>query len=242
MARKKSRVKGKGSCSSTLLSFTFKILVLLLLLPVLQVGCSKLIDPPYTPMMGQRWLEAKLDDRAPEPIRHEWLDLEDVPDNFLRLVLVAEDARFFKHNGFDMIELEAAWKEYAEEGKPLRGASTVTMQCARSVYLWQGRSYIRKALEAYYTVLMEKMLGKRRILELYVNHIEMGDGIYGLQAASQTHFRQPASELNRTQLATLASMLPNPRNWDPAKPEGELLTRRERTLQRVKRFELPESY
>lgn len=201
-----------------------------LLLPVVEVGLVRFLDPPFTPLMGVRRIEGFFSKRYDGRIRYQWTDLDDVPRYFLQCVWVTEDARFFEHNGIDWKEIEVARNRSERTGKPIRGASTITMQCARSLFLWQGRSYIRKGLEAYYTLLMEWMLSKRRILELYVNVIEMGDGVYGIGAASRHYYGVAPRNLSRSQCAMLAVMLPNPRGWNPGKPSAKLLARQKRAL------------
>jgi monofunctional biosynthetic peptidoglycan transglycosylase len=173
-------------------------------------------------------------------IHYQWIDLEKVPKYFLQCVWVTEDARFFQHNGIDWKEIEAARERARRTGGPIRGASTITMQCARSLFLWQGRSYIRKGIEAYYTLLMEWFLSKRRILELYVNVIEMGDGVYGVQAASRHYYGRDAGRLSRSQCAMLAVMLPAPRKWDPREPSRRLRSRQRRALRDHWKSRFPE--
>jgi monofunctional biosynthetic peptidoglycan transglycosylase len=124
-------------------------------------------------------------------------------------------------------------------GKSVRGASTITNQCARSIFLWQGRSWIRKGLESYYTIWMELLLPKRRILELYANVIEMGRGIYGVEAASQHYFGVSARGLTREQSAMLAAVLPNPKGWDPTKPSAVLRWRQQLILRREQKAHFP---
>ena len=143
------------------------------------------------------------------PLRYRWIDLPQIPEMFLEHLWISEDQRFFQHEGFDWKEMDLAVKEAERKGKPVRGASTITNQCARSIFLWQGRSWIRKGLESYYTIWMEMLLPKRRILELYANVIEMGRGIYGVEAASQHYFGVSARGLTRKQSAMLAAVLPN---------------------------------
>ena len=151
---------------------------------------------------------------------------------FLEHLWISEDQRFFQHEGFDWKEMDLAVKEAERKGKPVRGASTITNQCARSIFLWQGRSWIRKGLESYYTIWMEMLLPKRRILELYANVIEMGRGIYGVEAASQHYFGVSARGLTREQSAMLAAVLPNPKGWDPTNPSRMLRWRQRRILRR----------
>ncbi len=174
------------------------------------------------------------------PLLYRWIDLPQIPKMFLEHLWISEDQRFFQHEGFDWKEMDLAVKEAERKGKPVRGASTITNQCARSIFLWQGRSWIRKGLESYYTIWMEALLPKRRILELYANVIEMGPGIYGVEAASQHYFGVSARGLTREQSAMLAAILPNPKGWDPTKPGGTLRWRQRRILQRERNANFPE--
>lgn len=207
--------------------------VALLAIPVLEVLAVRFIKPPITPLMLLRRIEGrKTKGPAPSPA-YRWVSLDRCPVDFLKGVWMMEDARFFDHDGFDWKEMEIAIEQSKATGKPVRGASTITNQCARSLFLWQGRSWVRKPLEAYYTILMETMLTKRRILELYVNVIETGDGIYGIEAAAQNHYARPASRLSREQCAMLAAILPNPRGWNPRHPSPRMLRRQRIILQRM---------
>jgi monofunctional biosynthetic peptidoglycan transglycosylase len=144
-----------------------------------------------------------------------------------------EDSRFFSHDGFDWIEMEEAIQRAERRHRPVQGVSTISNQCARSLFLWQGRSWIRKGLEAYYTFLMEHLLSKQRILELYVNVIELGDGIYGIEKAAQHYYQVPAKQLTRSQCAMLAAMLPFPRGWNPLNPSPRLRVRYGLVLRRM---------
>jgi monofunctional biosynthetic peptidoglycan transglycosylase len=205
--------------------------VLFFFVPILQVGCVRVIDPPFTaPMLSH------IADR-----HYAWLDLPAMPRDVLRFVLYSEDQRFLEHRGFDWREISRARRDAIRAGKEPRGASTITQQCARSLFLWQGRSWIRKGLEAYYTVWMELLLPKRRIFELYANIVELGDGIYGVQAAAQQHYGIPARELGRRQCATLAALLAAPGQWDPRHPSPRFSTRIERILHHEHEALLPES-
>ena len=171
---------------------------------------------------------------------YRWIDLSQMPEMFLKHLWISEDQRFFQHDGFDWKEMNLAMKKAERTGKPVRGASTITNQCARSIFLWQGRSWIRKGLESYYTVWMELLLSKRRILELYANVIEMGDGIYGVEAASKHYFGVSARGLTREQSAMLAAVLPNPKGWNPNKPGPTLRMRQRRILAREQDAHFPE--
>ncbi|MCX8089397.1 MAG: monofunctional biosynthetic peptidoglycan transglycosylase [Verrucomicrobiae bacterium] len=210
-----------------------------LLVPVLQVGCVGLVNPPTTGPMALRWLKGKFTAGEQQRNRYCWLDLRGVPNDFLKCILVSEDHRFFEHWGFDWEEIRIARAEARARGQPARGASTITQQCARSLFLWQGRSWIRKGLEAYYTVWMELLLSKRRILELYVNVIELGDGVFGVEAGARHHYGIPAEQLSREQAAMLAAILPNPRDWNPKQPNERVLKRQAIILKRAETAWLP---
>ncbi len=215
------------------------LLAALLLIPALQVAVVRFVNPPRTlPMLleqgGQMFLSG-----PKAPLRYRWIDLEQMPEMFLKHLWVSEDERFFLHDGFDWKEVDLAMKKAERTGKPVRGASTITNQCARSIFLWQGRSWIRKGLESYYTLWMEALLPKRRILELYANVIEMGRGIYGVEAAAQHFFGVNARGLTRKQSAMLAAVLPNPKGWNPAQPGRALRRRQERILRREREARFP---
>src|SRR3954454_20337071 len=212
----------------------------LLLIPPIEVALVGFINPPRTrPMVFHQvgtWFS-----RGPQaPLRYQWVGLPQIPEMFLKHLWVSEDQRFFQHHGFDWKELHAARAQAERKGTPVRGVSTITMQCARSIFLWQGRSWIRKGAEAYYTFWMEALLSKRRILELYANVIEMGPGIYGVEAASRAYFGVSARGLTREQSAMLAAVLPNPKSWDPAHPGAILRWRQQRILRRERNAKFPE--
>ena len=209
----------------------------LLLIPAVQVAVVRFVDPPRTLPM---WIEQVASSGGKAPLRYRWIPLPQIPEMFLEHLWISEDQRFFQHEGFDWKEVELAVKEAERKRKPVRGASTITNQCARSIFLWQGRSWMRKGLESYYTIWMELLLPKRRIFELYANVIEMGRGIYGVEAASRHYFGVSARGLTREQSAMLAAVLPNPKGWDPAKPGPMLRWRQQRILRRERNANFPE--
>jgi monofunctional biosynthetic peptidoglycan transglycosylase len=211
--------------------------VVLLLIPAMQVGVVRFINPPRTLPM---WIEQVSPSGPKAPLRYRWINLPQIPEMFLKQLWISEDQRFFQHEGFDWTEMDLAVKEAERKGKPVRGASTITNQCARSIFLWQGRSWIRKGLESYYTIWMEVLLPKRRIFELYANVIEMGPGIYGVEAASQHYFGVSARGLTLEQSAMLAAVLPNPKGWDPTNPGPMLRWRQQRILRREQSAHFPE--
>jgi monofunctional biosynthetic peptidoglycan transglycosylase len=209
------------------------VLIALALIPVLEVLYVRFFNPPITTLMIYRRLEAMITRKYHGDIHYRWIPLEKVPDNFLDGVWQMEDSRFFSHDGFDWIEMEEAIQRAERKHRPVQGVSTISNQCARSLFLWQGRSWIRKGLEAYYTFLMEHLLTKQRILELYVNVIELGDGIYGIEEAAERYYQIPAKQLTRSESAMLAAMLPFPRGWDPHNPSPRLRTRYNLVLRRM---------
>lgn len=213
--------------------------VVLLVIPAAQVAVVRFVDPPGTVPM---WIEQVSSSGSKAPLRYRWIPLAQIPEMFLKHLWISEDQRFFRHYGFDWKEMDAAMEKAERTGKSVRGASTITNQCARSIFLWQGRSWIRKGLESYYTIWMELLLPKRRILELYANVIEMGRGIYGVEAASQYYFGVSARGLTREQSALLAAVLPNPKGWDPRNPGMTLRWRQQLILHREQRVNFPRKF
>ena len=240
MPTPKARVKRSASLGRGK-KWILILLVVLLLIPVMQVAVVRFINPPRTLPMLIEQVGAMFSTSTPKrPLLYRWIGLPQIPEMFLKDLWISEDQRFFQHEGFDWKEMDLAVKEAERKGRPVRGASTITNQCARSIFLWQGRSWIRKGLESYYTIWMEALLPKRRILELYANVIEMGRGIYGVEAASQHYFGVSARGLTREQSAMLAAVLPNPTGWDPTKPGRTLRWRQRRILQRGRSANFPE--
>lgn len=225
MAKKNESTAHKSGKSSPFLwkpflwrFFGFFLLTVLLLPPAL-VLTVRYCDPPTTPLMLGRRLAAQKPSKASPSYR--WVPLSNVSPHFLKAVWQTEDARFFTHQGFDWIEVNKAMAQAERTGRPPRGASTITMQCARSLFLWQGRSWVRKPLEAWFTIWMEALLTKQRILELYVNVIETGDQIYGVEAAAFHYWKVPAKKLTPKQSVLLTSILPNPRKRNPIRPSKD---------------------
>ena len=208
-------------------------LMLIALIPVLEVVYVRFFNPPITTLMIFRRIEAMITRRYRGDIQYRWIPLDKVPDDFLDGVWQMEDSRFFSHDGFDWIEMEEAIQRAERKHRPVQGVSTISNQCARSLFLWQGRSWVRKGLEAYYTFLMEHLLNKQRILELYVNIIELGDGVYGIEEAAEHYYHVPAKQLTRSECAMLAAMLPFPRGWDPHNPSPRLRARYILVLRRM---------
>jgi monofunctional biosynthetic peptidoglycan transglycosylase len=221
------------------LRLCFIILVLGFVLPIAQAALVRWVRPPVTPLMLLRKAGARFTGAKAAPIRYEWRSLNTIPPDFLFSVLLAEDQRFFLHHGFDWREIRAAQRDAERTGKPVRGASTISMQCARSLFLWQGRSWIRKGLEVYYTFWLETFVPKRRILELYCNVSELGNGVYGIQAASRAYYGIDANRLSQAQCIRLAALLPAPLTWDPKKPSPRYAARIENIEQQQRTSRIP---
>lgn len=195
----------RKSKANRLRRLILRLLLALLLLSLLPVALWRFADPPLTLLMIQRWIGAPAGAR----LHYQWVDLEEVSPGFLLAVVAAEDQKFPEHFGFDLDSIADAVEDAARGGR-LRGASTLSQQVAKNVFLWSGRSWLRKALEAYYTALIELAWGKRRILEMYVNVAELGPLTFGVGAASRRYLGVEPSRLDESQAALLAAVLPNP--------------------------------
>ncbi len=186
--------------------------------------------------MFQRALEQKFDGKKVH-IKHQWVSYAKISPNMVLAAIAAEDNNFPNHFGIDHEAVKKAY-QYNKRGRRIRGASTITQQTCKNVYLWLGRNYIRKGLELYYTVLVEALWGKKRIMEVYLNSIEMGDGIFGIEAAARTYFKKPASKLSRGEAALIAASFPNPRKRNPAAPGIYLLQRQQEILSLMDKIEI----
>lgn len=200
------------------------ILIFFFVSTIIMVVALKFVPVYVTPLMIIRAVEQVADGEAPT-IKHQWVPLSQISHNAPQAVMASEDNLFLQHNGFDFEQIYQARLE-AMRGKRERGASTISQQTAKNVFLWNGHSWIRKGLEAYFTVLIEKIWGKQRIMEVYLNSIETGRGIYGIEAVAQLHFGIPATELSKRQAALIAATLPNPRERNSAQPTPYLIKRR----------------
>lgn len=182
----------------------------------------------YTPLMIIRCFEQAFEGKK-VTLHHKWVPLENISKHLPMAVIASEDNRFVSHWGFDFKAIEQATREY-QDGKRKRGASTISQQTAKNVFLWPESSWLRKGLEVYFTGLIEVCWSKERIMEVYLNSIEMGDGIYGAQAAAENKFNTTAKKLSRGQCALIAATLPNPIRFDSANPSRYMLKRQGRIL------------
>lgn len=177
-------------------------------------------------------VEQKMDDKETK-LDKTWVPLEKISPHVQLAVVCSEDQNYLKHNGFDFGAIKKAMK-HNEKSKKKRGASTISQQTAKNVFLWPGRSWVRKGFEVYFTFLIETFWSKERIMEVYLNVIEMGPGIYGIEAASQTYFKKPANKISKQQAATISSILPSPLKYNARKPSAFLNGRINWTLQQMR--------
>jgi monofunctional biosynthetic peptidoglycan transglycosylase len=200
-----------------------RVVIWALVISILWVVLYRFVPVPLT------WPMAR-DAIAGKHVERTWVPLSRIAPAVPRAAIGAEDARFCEHRGFDFEAMEAAAAKNAA-GKKLRGGSTISQQTAKNAFLWPGRSYVRKALEAYFTVLIETIWGKKRIMEVYLNIAEMGPGIYGVEAAAQHYFGVPAAKLSQAQAARIAAILPQPVKRNAAAP-GRFVKRYARKIER----------
>ncbi|GAB2942046.1 monofunctional biosynthetic peptidoglycan transglycosylase [Hymenobacter coalescens] len=220
-----------------------QVLASLFLVTVAWVLVYRWVSPPATWLMLERRShrpEANYGGLLPEDasrrIHYRFVSLAEVSPQLPLALVAAEDQRFLMHHGFDTDAiLKAAKHNFGEKGN-IRGGSTISQQVAKNVFLWQGRSYVRKAAEAYFTVLIELLWGKERILEVYLNVAEMGDCVFGAEAAARQHFGKSAKNLSSSQAALLAAVLPNPLKFQAAHPGPQTRTKQQRVLRNMRRL------
>ncbi len=190
------------------------------------------INPPLTPLMILR-LDKESGDRNNSRIQKDWLNINNHNINILTAVFAAEDNNFVTHWGFELSAIRHALR-HNKNAKIVRGASTISQQTAKNVFLWPSRSWVRKGLEGYFTLLIESFWGKQRILEVYLNVVEMGDSIYGMEKASRVYFSKSAADLSKKEAALLAGILPGPLLWNPHKPSPRMFNRQQIVLRNMK--------
>lgn len=213
--------------------FLFKVLLWFIALSVISVVIFRFVPVPFTPLMISRAFEQKENGKEMTS-SHDWVPIEEISPNLQKAVIASEDDLFLTHNGFNFDAMYKAYKNN-NKGKKLKGGSTISQQTAKNVFLWQGRSYVRKGLEAYFTVLIELLWSKERIMEVYLNSIEMADGVYGAQAASQHWYSKDAKDLTKYEAAGIAAILPNPRKFRAIRSSG-YTERRKGRIVRLMRY------
>lgn len=236
MSSKKNKNENNRSVFGKILRFFRKLLkwafILFFVSSVLAVIVYRWVPVKYTPLMFIRYMERKSEGGSPR-IEHEWVPLEEMSPNMPLAVWASEDQNFFNHWGFDFTAIGQAIQE-AEDGKRQRGASTISQQVAKNVFLWPNSTWVRKGFEAYFTLLIELFWSKQRIMEVYLNSIEMGDGIYGAQAVARLHFKTDAKHLSREQCALIAATLPNPLQRNSARPSPKVYRKQKRILRQMR--------
>ncbi len=201
---------------------------------ILSVTILRWVPVWFTPLMFIRLSEQAANGENLK-LHHHWVSFGEISPSLPTAVIASEDANFLTHHGFDYKAIEqAAMRNIKHPEKNKMGASTISQQTAKNVFLWPGRSWIRKGLEVYFTTLIEIMWSKERIMEVYLNSIEMGNGIYGASAVAEHHFNTTASQLTKAQCALIAVSLPNPRRFNSAKPSSYMLKRQKRILREMK--------
>lgn len=205
--------------------FVLRLLALVLILSIGSVLLLRWVDPPTTAFIIRERLSAG-DPGKPRSVQYRWVDWQQISPHIKVAVIAAEDQTFPDHNGFDLKSINDAL-EARENGRRVRGASTLSQQVAKNLFLWPGQSWIRKGLEAYFTVLIETLWPKQRILEVYVNIAEFGSGVFGVGAASEVYFKKPAARLNTSDAALLAAVLPSPKRMKVRSPSRYVLSRQQ---------------
>ena len=201
---------------------------------ILSVVIYRFLPVWVTPLMVIRCYQQVSEGRELK-LSHDWEPLENISPSLPVAVMASEDARFLEHHGFDYKAIEHAAKRNREHPEKRKlGASTISQQTAKNVFLWPGRSWVRKGFEAYFTVLIEMLWSKQRIMEVYLNSIEMGEGIYGAQAVAEEHFNKDAKDLSRSECALIAVTLPNPRKFSSKNPSAYMQKRQARILREMK--------
>lgn len=220
-------------------NFIVRSIIGLFLLSIGLVVLYRFVPVPFTLLMIQRCVEQKMDEKDLK-LSKDWVSADKISPKMRKAVIAAEDQLFYDHNGFDTKAIEKAMKynekQQAKKRKRMRGASTISQQTAKNVFLWGSRSWVRKGFEVYFTFLIELIWSKERILEVYLKVIEMGDGIYGAEAAAQEFFNTSAAKLTTAQAAAIAAVLPNPRKWNAGKPSAYVSRRQSWIMRQMNHF------
>ncbi len=221
-----------------LFGFLAKLGLWFLAISIISVFIFRFIPIPFTPLMIGRCVEQKVDGKEMK-MHKDWVSLDKISTAMPLAVIAAEDQKFEEHFGFDIEAIKKA-ETYNEKhkGKKLKGASTISQQTAKNVFLWQSRSWVRKGFEVYFTFLIEFIWSKQRIMEVYLNVIEMGDGIYGVEAAAHDYFDKQASKLSVRESALIAAILPNPLKWSPVHPSERINRKANRIMHFISRLKL----
>jgi monofunctional biosynthetic peptidoglycan transglycosylase len=235
---KSSNSRKKGGKFSGVIRLALRIVKLTFILffglSLFGVLLYRFVPPPFTWLMIERGFQQKARGKDWKIDKH-WKSFDGISDNMKRAAVAAEDQTFLEHHGFDFHAIEKAIEKNSHS-KKLIGGSTISQQVAKNVFLWEGRSLLRKGIEAYFTVLIEVFWSKKRIMEVYLNEIEMGDGIYGIEAASQAYFHKPAADLTKHEAAAIAVIFPSPLRWSATNPTRYLKHRQYLIMKNMNRL------
>jgi monofunctional biosynthetic peptidoglycan transglycosylase len=234
--RRRRRYRRRRSLRRRIASLAWKVGLVAVALSVLPTACLRWVDPPTSSFMLQSRLEARPERAAGYRLRYDWVDWKEIAPHAKIAVVAAEDQRFLAHSGFDLDEIADAVYERVKHDRR-RGASTISQQVAKNLFLWPDKSLVRKGLEAYFTALIELFCPKRRILEVYLNIAQFGDRLYGIEAASLTYFGKPAARLTRDEAALLAAVLPNPLRLRADRPSSYVEQRAQEIATQMERLE-----
>ena len=227
--KKKTVTPKSGGWFKRSLRILKKLIIVFLIITILPVIIYKWVNPPITPLMLIRKMEGY-------SINKEWKSMKDLSPNLPLAAVSAEDDKFLTHHGFDFDALKLAFDNNQKQEKIVKGGSTISQQTAKNVFLWPHRDYIRKGLETYFTFLIELFWSKERIMEVYLNIVEMGEGVYGSEAASQLYFKKSASKLSKQEAAAIISVLPNPRIFKVLKPSPRTANYRAAIVRRMNKL------
>ncbi|MBL7928617.1 MAG: monofunctional biosynthetic peptidoglycan transglycosylase [Bacteroidia bacterium] len=218
-----------------------KVIFWFFILSIASVILFRFIPVPFTPLMVIRLWEQVWDSKQDMRCSKDWVAMSKISVNMQRAVVASEDQKFFEHFGFDREAIDKAMKyNKKHKGRRVKGASTITQQTAKNVFLWPSRNWFRKGLEVYFTFLIEVFWSKERILHVYLNILETGKGLYGVEAAAQEYFKKPAAKLTVKEASMIAACIPNPRKWSPAKPTPYILKRQAWIARQMYNIEWPE--
>ncbi len=238
---KKNRKKNtQASIKIYFIKIFFDFFIVFLIFTVIPVLVYRFVNPSTTPLLWVRWVESGYSKSHPTFLKH-WVPLNQISPNLVRAVIVAEDQKFYNHSGFDWQAVEAAIKINFATDKTV-GASTISMQTARNVFLWQDRNWLRKSLEVWFTFLIENLWAKKRILEVYLNVIEWGNGMFGCEHAALKYYKHSSATLSPVESALMASVLPNPRTWSVLHPQPHVLDRQSKILSIMTQSHIPIQY
>lgn len=232
--RNKQRKNNKNNWYSKAGKWILKALLYFFCITFVWVLLYRFINPPVTYLMIERGFERLANDKNLK-LKKDWKDWDEISFNLKKAALGGEDNFFLEHHGFNFNAIQNAYTKN-KKGRKIRGGSTISQQTAKNVFLWGARSYIRKGFEAYFTILIELLWSKKRILEVYLNVIETGDGIYGAEMATQTYYNKSCKSLTKGEAALLIACLPNPRRWSPAKPTAYIYYKQHSILKNMRSF------